>query len=222
MEAALETLTSDAVEPRIQALLDRAEVRHFLFDPPGIRRYATEALLLAERIGRDDLAAQATCRLGLAESSEGKVRAAVRHYEQAFARAGTAHLATLVSGIQSSGLNLYWLGKYDAAIKREPARPRTRAGDTRERHTRQSRSTTWAWRSHGEVVSTTMPSSSSPKREQFALENRTEQWLAAATTMRSGVHLEVFDYEGAEQLAEKARRSREPCDWPPASSERWD
>ncbi|HEY7092746.1 MAG TPA: AAA family ATPase [Ktedonobacterales bacterium] len=215
LEAALEALTPDEAEPRIQALLDRAEVRHFLFDPPGIRRYATEALSLAERIGRDDLAAQATCRLGLAESSEGKVRAAVRHYEQAFARVGPANLATLVSGVQSSGLNLYWLGKYDAAIER------SRQGLALAQETRETTYTAIALDNLGLALTGSGRYNDAllvfAEAEQFALENRTGQWQAASMAMRGGVHLEVFDYEGAEQLAEKARIIARTANWPPAS-----
>lgn len=107
LEEALQGLAPERIEPRIQALLDRAEVQHWLYDPASVRRHAAGALELAERIGRDDLAAQAMCRLALADSSEGAVRAAVERYERAFARAGHDHLGALVAGVEYSGLNLY-------------------------------------------------------------------------------------------------------------------
>jgi tetratricopeptide (TPR) repeat protein len=215
LEAALVALAPKQIEPRIQALLDRAEVRHFLFDPPGIRRYAAEALTLAEQIGRDDLAAQAMCRLGLAESSEGEVRAAVRHYQQAFARASPAHVPTLVSGIEHAGLNLYWLGKYGAAIER------SRQAIALARETRETTYMAIAQDSLGLALMGSARYDEAlvvfAEAERFAQEHRTGQWLAATTAMRGGVHLEVFDYKGAEQIAESARAIAQSANWPPTS-----
>src|SRR5262249_7692826 len=155
---------------------------------PGIRRYAAEALSLAEEIGRDDLAAQATCRLGLAESSEGEVRAAVRHYEQAFARAGQAHLATLVSGVEHAGLNLYWLGEYEAAIER------SRQAIALARETRETTYMAIALDNLGLALMGSGRYDEAllvfVEAEQFAREHRTGQWLATSTAMRGGVHLE--------------------------------
>src|SRR5262249_51640632 len=119
LELALAILPPEDKERRIQTLLERAQVSHWLHGPAEIRRYARPALALADESGRDDLAAQAMCRLALADSSEGKVRASIEQYERAFARAGEKHLTAVVTGVEYSGLDLYWLGEYKAAVARE-------------------------------------------------------------------------------------------------------
>jgi predicted ATPase len=57
LETALKGLTEARVEQRIEALVELAMVCQWLFDVDSNRRYAAEALALAEASGRDDLAA---------------------------------------------------------------------------------------------------------------------------------------------------------------------
>jgi tetratricopeptide (TPR) repeat protein len=51
------------------------------------------------------------------------------------------------------------------------------------------------------------------KAPQFAREHRTGQWLARSTAMSGGLHLEIFDFERAESLAEEARALGLSLDW---------
>jgi transcriptional regulator with XRE-family HTH domain/tetratricopeptide (TPR) repeat protein len=214
LETALADLSPAHAEQRIQVLLDLAEVRHWLYDPPGIRRYASEALALAQQSGREDLAAHAMCRLALADSSEGDVRSAVQQYARAFRRAGLDHLASLVSGVEYSTLNLYWLAEYGTAVDR---------GRQAVDLARASGETTYTARAlanlglaltgtgrYDEALRTF------DEARRFAREHRTDQWLARATAMCGGLHLEFFDYRGAQALAEEARAMGRSLGWPQA------
>ena len=216
LAAALATLAPEQVEPRIQALLDRAEVAHWQYSEPGLRRYATEALTLAERVGRDDLAAQALCRLALADSSTGAVRTAVQQYERAFQRAGEAHIMTLVTGVEYSGLNLYWLGEYSAAIERSRWAIELAL---------QSHETTYAARALANLGLGLTGSgqyreafAAFDEARQFARDHRIGQWAARSTAMCGGAHLEVFDFAGAEALAEEAFALGQSLNWPQATT----
>lgn len=51
---------------------------------------------------------------------------------------------------------------------------------------------------------------------RFAREHRLGTWLARSTAMCGGLHLEVFDFAGAEALAEEARALGRSLDWPQA------
>jgi len=117
LELALAGLTSEQVEQRIQVLIDLTEVRFWLQDVPGTRRYATEALVLAEEIGRDDLAAGAMGVLAHADGSDGAVQASLDQFQHALVRAGK-NLPTSLFWFEFYGLTLYWTGNCEAAIER--------------------------------------------------------------------------------------------------------
>jgi tetratricopeptide (TPR) repeat protein/DNA-binding XRE family transcriptional regulator len=216
LELALGIMPPEETVRRIQALLDRAEVRHWLHDPDGIRRFARPALALADESGRDDLAAHAMCRLALADSSEGAVRASVQQYERAFARAGADHLTTLVSGVEYSGLDLYWLGEYEAAI----ARSRQALELARE-----TQEVIYQARGLGNLGLALTGGGRYDEAQrifeearQFARRHHLGQWLARAAAMSGGLHLEVFDYGRAELFAEEAREISRSLGWPQAAA----
>ena len=82
-------------------------------DVPALRKFAGEAQVLADRVGRDDLWADAQAWMASAMVSDGDVLAAIRMDREALARAG---------GIRSFGLartplTLYWAGRADEAIR---------------------------------------------------------------------------------------------------------
>jgi transcriptional regulator with XRE-family HTH domain/tetratricopeptide (TPR) repeat protein len=211
LELALAILPPEEKERRIQILLERAQVSHWLHGPAEIRRYARPALALADNSGRDDLAAQAMCRLALADSSEGKVRASVEHYERAFERAGEEHLASVVAGVEYSGLDLYWLGDYKAAV----ARGRKAVALARE-----AQEVIYLARGLGNLGLALTGAGQYDEAlrvfeeaRQFTRGQQLSQWLARATTMRGGLYLEIFHYPRAEAIAEEARDIGRSCGW---------
>jgi len=112
-EAATSLLDPAEPEKRAELLVRLAETAFWLMDVPGMRKFADEAQVLAERAGRDDLWADAQAWMASAMVSDGDVRAAIRMDEKALTRAG---------GIRSFGLartplTLYWAGMADEAIE---------------------------------------------------------------------------------------------------------
>ena len=111
-EAATSLLDPGDREKRCELLVRLAETAFWLMDVPALRKFASEAQVLAERAGRDDLWADAQAWLASAMVSDGDIPAAIQMDHEALARAG---------GIRSFGLartplTLYWAGLADEAI----------------------------------------------------------------------------------------------------------
>jgi tetratricopeptide (TPR) repeat protein len=112
-EAATSLLNPTEQEKQCELLVRLAETAFWLMDVPALRKCAGEAKVLADRLGRDDLWADAQAWMASAMVSDGDVPAAVRMDHEALARAG---------GIRSFGLartplTLYWAGRTDEAIQ---------------------------------------------------------------------------------------------------------
>lgn len=112
-EAAASLLGPAEQGKRAELLVRLAETAFWLMDVPAIRKFAGEAQVLADRIGRDDLWADAQAWMASAMVSDGDLLAAIRMDHEALARAG---------GIRSFGLartplTLYWAGRADEAVQ---------------------------------------------------------------------------------------------------------
>lgn len=112
-EAATSLLEPSEQEKRCELLVRLAETAFWLMDVPALRKFAGEAQVLADGVGRDDLWADAQAWIASAMVSDGDVLAAVQLDHEALARAG---------GIRSFGmartpLTLYWAGRADEAIQ---------------------------------------------------------------------------------------------------------
>jgi tetratricopeptide (TPR) repeat protein/transcriptional regulator with XRE-family HTH domain len=208
----LANLSAEQNTLRTEVLTTLAEVHHWLLDVPGTRREAREALHLAERIGRDDLAARAMTALALAESSDGQTQASLEYVLQAIVRAGDAHLAELASGVMLSGMLQYWLGHFQDAVASN-----SRALDL-ARRSYDTPSMVQALGNLGLALSSTGRYAEAfetfGEARRVAHERGTRQWLARAMAMCGGVHLELFDFAGAEALAQEAREVSRSVHWP--------
>ena len=113
-EAAASLLDPAEQEKRSELLVRLAETAFWLMDVPALRKFAGEAQVIAEYLGRNDLWADAQAWMASAMVSDGDVLAAVQMDHEAIARAG---------GIRSFGLartplTLYWAGRTPEAIQR--------------------------------------------------------------------------------------------------------
>ncbi len=210
LELALAGLTSEQVEQRIQVLIDLAQVRYWLQDVPSMRRYATEALALAEEIGRDDLAAGAMGVLALADGSDGAVQASLDQWQRALVRAGK-NLLTYPGWFEWYGLTLYWTGNYEAAIERS----REAIENARKSHDTTTINIVLGnlgmaltGRGHYDEALRVFA-----EARQVAHEYGTLTWLARTTAMWGGLYLEVFDFARAESTAEEAREISRSLNW---------
>jgi tetratricopeptide (TPR) repeat protein/transcriptional regulator with XRE-family HTH domain len=203
MHAALARVPPERAEQRAEVLVDVGIATHWLYDAAGTRRYADEALALAEGCGREDLATAALSSLVLADSADGQLHAGIERYSRAAARAGDRYPAQLALGAEFAGMMHYYLAEFDEAILRlrEAVAMARAAYDT-----------TTALRALGDLGCALMGSGRYAEAltvfaegQQESLEQHAVNWVARTTAMRGGLHLEVFDYGGAETLAEEAR-----------------
>jgi class 3 adenylate cyclase/transcriptional regulator with XRE-family HTH domain/tetratricopeptide (TPR) repeat protein len=203
LEAAIEGFGPEHVDRHVEALVELAMVCHWLLDVPGTRRYATEALARAEQVGRADLAAGAMGALAFADSSDGRLASSLQGYERAFARAGDIRTTLLAPAVEMSGLILYWLGRTEQAIARtrETVQIGRAVNDTMDT-IRGLGDLGMALTGGGRYDEALQVFE---EARQFGREYGIEPMLARAIAMCGGLHLVVFDFAGAEALAEEAR-----------------
>ena len=112
-EAALSLLHPLEDERRCELLVRLAEASFWLMDVPALRTFAGEAQLLADRIGRDDLWADALAWLGSARVAAGDVLGGIETDRQALARVGGVTSFALAR----VPLTLYWAGQTRQAVE---------------------------------------------------------------------------------------------------------
>ena len=204
LHAALACVPPERGELRAEILVDMAIASNWgLSDAASIRSYATEALSLAEGIGREDLAIASLSGLIIADSADGQLPAGIARYRRAAERAGGHHAARLAIGVQFAALMHYWLADFDTAILR--AREAIALG-------RAAYDTSTVARAQGDLGCALMGSGRYDEALQVFMEGDQESreqgatdWLARLILMRGWLHLEVGDFGGAEALAEEAR-----------------
>jgi tetratricopeptide (TPR) repeat protein len=113
-EAALSLLDPLQDVKRCELLVSLAEASFWLMDVPAVRRYAGEAQVLADRVHRDDLWADALAWMASAKVADGDVLGGIRTDRQALARVGGIHSFALAR----VPLTLYWAGRTREAADR--------------------------------------------------------------------------------------------------------
>lgn len=202
LETALAAPVPLPLEQRAKILLELAEASFWLADIAALQRHAGEALALARQARNADLTAGALARLSLAASSDGDLPASVQLWAQAVTYTGGLS-PTMGWAPAINGLCGYWLGHLDDAI----------------RYNGEATQTFRAWDATGMQVSTMgqwglalagsgrYAEAAEVFDEAIQLGREYENWpfVARATAMAAGFHLDLFDYAGHEALAEEAR-----------------
>jgi class 3 adenylate cyclase/tetratricopeptide (TPR) repeat protein len=203
LEVALAGLAPESSEPRIRALIELANSCHWLFDDPATRRYATEALASAEEAGRDDLAGAAMGCVALADCSDGELEISLTRYQRAFARAGAGPAAQLAPAMEMCAMVLYWLGRAEEAA--ELCQEAIRVG-------RAANDIISTSRAYGDLGLAQMARGryqealqAFQEARRLAQEYGVTGGDARTAGMCAGLHLELFDFQGAEALSEEAR-----------------
>jgi len=213
MEIALQKLSGHQPEARAEMLIDLSEVTQWLSDVPSARRYAIEALALAEKVGRNDLSARALGMLAEADSCDGDLSRSLQRFDEAFARAGPEGLAYHASDLELAGMIHYWMGNFTFSIQR--SREAVAAG-------RESFNTRATARALANIAAGLMGQgryddalNACDEARIFAREHDTGGILARAIAMQGGLHLELFNFPTAEALAEEAREVSRSSKWLP-------
>ena len=113
-EAAASVLDPAEHQKKSELLVRLAETAFWLMDMPAVRQAAAEAQALADRVGRDDLWADAQAWMASAMVSDGNILPAIEMDREALTRAGGIRSFALAR----TPLTLYWAGRADEAIER--------------------------------------------------------------------------------------------------------
>jgi len=214
LEAGLDGLPAERLERRAEVLVDLAMACNWSMDAPALRRRATEALEVATTVGRTDLVLDARFWLAWATGSEGDVASAIDQYQDAVVQTQRLKVALAPSVLPLCTTALCWAGSFPLAIERgrEAVRIAREAGDTD--------STIFALQVLGLALAGTGAYDEAAQvfdeAARFAREYGIGPFLARATAMSAGFHLDVFDYAGHVAVAEEACEVARSVKFPPA------
>jgi tetratricopeptide (TPR) repeat protein len=209
----LEQLSAAQETLRTEVFTILAEIHPWLPVPDisRARREASEALKLANQLGRDDLAARAMTVLALADSSDGQPQAGLEHIRRALARAGETHLVGLASNVMSASMYEYWLGHFRDSVES------SRRAVNLARQAYDTFSMAQALGNLGLALSGTGRYAEAfevfEEARRVAQERETRPWLARALACCAGVHLDLYDFAGAEALSQEAREVSRSVRW---------
>ena len=203
LEAALDDLPAAALERRAELLVDLCIVTFWQMDTPSTRRQATEGLELGDRFSRQDVVVRAMGKLAECDAADGDVGSALKGFEAAIGRARGLRHPAAVYALQHSGLNLYWCGKIEEAVER------TLAGAEMARDLNDLTNLMSALPHLGLALVASGRYAEAGRAFDEAREvGRKYQigtLLARSTAMSAGLHMELFDFAGAEEIQEEAR-----------------
>jgi DNA-binding winged helix-turn-helix (wHTH) protein/tetratricopeptide (TPR) repeat protein len=198
LEAALDNLEPQQIERRCELVLALARAWFLLLDVRPVEQYATEALKLAERLQRSDLAANAMAWIARCRQANGDLGAAIDMDRRSMSRAPGVITAAHIMG----PLTLYLAGQSTQALGLAAA-----AAD----FARSSRDTTFIMYSLTHLGLNlaaagryTEATQAFHEARSFGRKYGAIPMLARATAMAAGLHLTLFDFESAEALQSEA------------------
>ncbi len=203
LEAALARLGFDEQERHAEILADLTEACWWLLDVPAMRRHATEALARAEPLGRGDLETKAVAWLAAAEGSAGNLLLCVEQNRRAIDRARALGITPPAIAGHYESANLYWLGRLGEAVE---------SGREAVSTAREANDIPWILLSLPHLglglagtgqYAEAMHAFDEARR--MGREYGAETLLARAIACSAGVHLELFDFAGAEARSQEAR-----------------
>jgi DNA-binding winged helix-turn-helix (wHTH) protein/tetratricopeptide (TPR) repeat protein len=199
VDLALRYLDRHQIEERAELLLTLAEAGFFLLDIPAVERATTEALELAEQVGRTDVAANAMGWLALCRQAAGDLGAAIEMDREAIARAGDDARVP----ITYLGLSLYLHGELKESITnaRRAAELARSSNDTSQI----MMGLPVLGLALGAVGRYGDAERVFEEVRQFGRKHGVVAPLARATSMAGGYRLGVFDFDGARALQAEAR-----------------
>jgi DNA-binding winged helix-turn-helix (wHTH) protein/tetratricopeptide (TPR) repeat protein len=210
LDAALHHLDAEQIERRCELLLALARAWFLLLDVRPVEQYATEALQLAERLQRSDLASNAMAWLARCRQANGDLGAAIDMDRRSISLAPGVVTAAHIMG----PLTLYLAGQSTDALALAAV-----AVDS----ARSSRDTTFIMYSLTHLGLNLAAAGRYAEATQAFHEARSFgrkygaiPMLARATAMAAGLHLTLFDFEGAEALQSEACELARGADFVPA------
>lgn len=201
LEAAIMATALDNLDSRVQILLDLADVSFFQHKLQDQRQFVSEALGVAQKAQRNDLAVAALVKQGFVETNDGNLKEAVSIYERAIAGGGNAHY--------DLGRTLYWHGRYNDALPHLRQAVKLAQNDEIGQ--------IFPLQDLGLVLVAIGQYAEAVEvyEEARRLSRKHEVWPLLARTVANlaGFHLEVFDFTRSEALSEEARELARSADF---------
>ena len=200
IEQALQHLEPQQIERRCELLLELGSAWFFLLDTRVVEPLATEALELAERVHRADLAANAIAWLARCRMATGDVAATLETERKAIARGGGPEKAEVAFAF--GPLTLYLAGRTSEAV--------ALATQAAQGLRLSSNTGLMMWGlphlglSLGGAGRYAEATRVFDEVRLFGRKHGALPLLARATAMSAGFHLSVFDFAGAEALQAEA------------------
>ncbi|MDP9435461.1 MAG: AAA family ATPase [Actinomycetota bacterium] len=206
LEAALASLgtgTPDQLRRRAQVHCDLSTACFWLFDTAGIRHHAQAGLELAEQIAARDVQLAARAQITSADSSTGDVDAVLAGGHALLADAASWGLEPPYERLCAYSLQLYLTGNSESAVSvaRHAVRTGREAGDTQ--------GTLWnmphvgiasaAAGRYDEAIAVFRDA------RRFGEEYELPGALTRCIAISAGLHLDLFDFQGAEAIQQEAR-----------------
>jgi class 3 adenylate cyclase/tetratricopeptide (TPR) repeat protein len=199
LEAVLAELPPGNLADRAELLASLAGACFWGLDVPGMQKCAEEGHALATEVGREDLVAESLTWLGASQQALGNLTDAAEFFERARARGGGCFSAALAN----YPLTLYLRGRL------QPALERAREAVEKFRNLSDFFAATFGHPHFGLVLAGCGRYAEAARvfAEARELGEKYEIWAfhARAVAMSAGFHLDVFDWEGHEALAQQAR-----------------
>ena len=117
LEVALAGFGAEQQDRYAEILTDITEACWWMLDIPAIRQYATEALALANQLGRGDIETKAIAWLAAVEGSQGNLVSCLEQNQRAIERARVLGIAPPEITGHYYPITLYWLGRMDEAVE---------------------------------------------------------------------------------------------------------
>jgi tetratricopeptide (TPR) repeat protein len=209
LEAALPLLEPSDTTGRTQLLLELCKCTFWMLDVPAVRRYANEALPLAETLGRDDFVADAMSWLAGVLNAEGDVPGAVAMDRQAMARIGGPR----TFGLTRAVIALYHSGLIDEALERAyQAVESARASQDPNFRVYALQHLAISLFGAGRYAEAQR---SFEEMRNFGRRYGVLPMLARGIAMSAGIHIALGDYARGEELAHEARELARRISFPP-------
>ena len=213
LDAGLEGIDVGQPERRADLLIDLAEVCFWSLDTPHLRRCGTEALALAEQIGRHELALHAEGWLAMADNSDGQVESSMRRFHDTVTRARTLGMTPPGFVLPVYCNLLGFTGAFAEAVERgrDAVEVARRSSDTANMmfalpHLGHALAANGRYAEAEEVFA---------EARRFGREYGVGPLLARAIAVSAGYHLDVFDFHGNEAIAGEARELARSVDFLP-------
>jgi DNA-binding NarL/FixJ family response regulator len=202
LQAALDLLSNEATAERAAVLIDLAVACRWDNDLNSCRRHAEEALQLAESLNRQDLKAGAMASVAFVEFSEGDIARGAMSYSSAIERALGVDLSVSKTAEAGFGHLLYLSGRHSESVE-HGLRAVSVARELSDMAT-----LTYAL---GPLGLSLAASGRYREAEEAFAEARVVGnrygiggFLARAISMSATPHLDLFDFDGALEIAQEA------------------